>query len=75
MLLMLIISLLVSNPTTVYEFKPLAIDGKATDLSQYKGKKILIVNTASECGNTPQYTDLKSYMRIIKTNGDYWFSG
>jgi glutathione peroxidase len=45
--------------STIYHFKPIAIDGKVTDLSSYKGKKILIVNTASECGNTPQYADLE----------------
>lgn len=57
--LMLFLALLISTPTTVYEFKPLSIDGKVVDLSIYKGKKILIVNTASECGNTPQYADLE----------------
>ena len=56
---MLLLSLLISNPSTVYEFKPMSIDGKIVDLSIYKGKKILIVNTASECGNTPQYADLE----------------
>ena len=56
---MLFLALLISTPTTVYEFKPLSIDGKVVDLSIYKGKKILIVNTASECGNTPQYADLE----------------
>ena len=64
---MLFISLIVSNPTTVYEFKPLAIDGKPIDFSQYKGKKIMIVNTASECGNTPQYSDLE---KLYESNKD-----
>src|SRR5436190_15274685 len=67
MFLMLFISLIVSNPTTVYEFKPLSIDGKSIDLSQYKGKKIMIVNTASECGNTPQYSDLE---KLYESNKD-----
>lgn len=36
------------------------IDGTDIDLKQYKGKKVLIVNTASECGYTPQYKELQS---------------
>lgn len=44
---------------TIYDFKVAGLDGKDIDFSQYKGKKILIVNTASFCGNTPQYTDLQ----------------
>ena len=56
---MLLFSLLLSTPASVYEFKPISIDGKIVDLSVYKGKKILIVNTASECGSTPQYADLE----------------
>ena len=44
---------------TIYDFKVAGLDGKDIDFSQYKGKKILIVNTASFCGNTPQYADLQ----------------
>lgn len=42
-----------------YDFKLKSIEGKEIDLSIYKGKKILIVNTASECGYTPQYDELQ----------------
>ena len=42
------------------------LDGKAADLSQYKGKKVLIVNTASECGYTPQYEDLEKLYEQYK---------
>lgn len=42
-----------------YDFTLNGIDGKPVDFSQYQGKKVLIVNTASECGYTPQYEDLQ----------------
>ena len=46
-------------PGTVYDFTLKSIDGKDVKLSKYKGKKILIVNTASKCGYTPQYKELE----------------
>jgi glutathione peroxidase len=48
-----------STPTSLYDFKLPSIDGKVIDFAQYKGKTLLIVNTASECGYTPQYADLQ----------------
>lgn len=45
--------------TSIYDFKVPGLDGSTIDFSKYKGKKILIVNTASQCGNTPQYADLQ----------------
>jgi glutathione peroxidase len=47
------------NPQSIYDFKMNSLEGKAIDFSAYKGKTLLIVNTASECGNTPQYADLQ----------------
>jgi glutathione peroxidase len=44
---------------SIYDFKIKSLDGKEIDFSQYKGKKLLIVNTASKCGKTPQYAGLE----------------
>lgn len=44
---------------TIYDFKMNSLDGKVIDFSIYKGKKLLIVNTASKCGYTYQYEDLQ----------------
>src|SRR4051794_24011733 len=43
----------------IYDFKIKSIEGGTIDFSKYKGKKILIVNTASKCGYTPQYEGLE----------------
>ncbi len=47
------------NPQSIYDFKINSLDGKSIDFTAYKGKTLLIVNTASECGYTPQYADLQ----------------
>ncbi len=44
---------------SIYDFKMKSLDGKEIDFSQYRGKNILIVNTASKCGFTPQLKDLE----------------
>jgi glutathione peroxidase len=46
--------------SSIHEFKVEALDGGTIDFSAYKGKKILIVNTASACGYTPQYEGLQA---------------
>lgn len=46
--------------TSIYDFKVQGLDGQTIDLSAFKGKKIMIVNTASKCGLTPQYEGLES---------------
>ncbi|MGL6268737.1 MAG: glutathione peroxidase [Chitinophagaceae bacterium] len=54
--------------STLYDFKVTGLDGSTIDFSKYKGKKVLIVNTASECGYTPQYADLQKLYESHKSN-------
>jgi len=49
---------------SLYDFKVKTLYGEEYDLSQLKGKKVLIVNTASKCGFTPQYADLQKLYEI-----------
>ena len=51
---------------TIYDFKVVALDGGIIDFASFKGKKILIVNTASECGFTPQYEGLEQLYEKYK---------
>ncbi len=53
----------------IYEFEMTNIDGKSAKLSKYKGHPLLIVNTASLCGFTPQYTDLETLYQKYKDKG------
>ena len=66
-LLFLLLGLMfVAPPTSVYDFKLKNIDGQAFSLDQYKGKMVLIVNTASKCGFTPQYAELQKLSDLYK---------
>lgn len=51
---------------SIYDFKVPGLEGGQIDLAKYKGKKILIVNTASQCGYTPQYDDLQKLYEKYK---------
>ncbi len=55
--------------TTTYDFSVKDIKGKAVPLSKYKGKTLLIVNTASACGFTPQYKGLQALHEQYKDRG------
>lgn len=48
----------------VYDFQVKDINGKSVNLSDFKGKKLLIVNTASKCGFTPQYAELEKLSKL-----------
>ncbi len=52
--------------TSIYQFKVDGLEGGTIDFSKFKGKKILVVNTASKCGNTPQYDDLEKLYEKYK---------
>jgi len=63
------IALLLSSlfaASTIYEFKVEGLEGGSIDFSKFKGKKIMIVNTASKCGNTPQYAELEQLYEQYK---------
>ncbi|MFC4762758.1 glutathione peroxidase [Dyella koreensis] len=55
--------------TTVYDFSAKDIDGNERSLSEWRGKAMLIVNVASKCGFTPQYTGLEALWRAQKDHG------
>lgn len=56
-------------PKSVYDFTVKDINGKPVKLDRYKGKTLLIVNTASKCGNTPQYASLEKLYQKYKGQG------
>src|SRR6476620_5260419 len=55
--------------TSIYDFKMKNIDGKDTPLAKYKGKVLLVVNVASKCGLTPQYTALEKLYTDYEKKG------
>ncbi|HEV8591487.1 MAG TPA: glutathione peroxidase [Pyrinomonadaceae bacterium] len=57
--------------STIFDFKMKDIDGKDVKLKQYKGNVLLVVNTASKCGYTPQYEGLQATFDKYKDKGFY----
>lgn len=56
-------------PKSIYDFKMKDIDGKDVKLKSYKGKVLLVVNTASKCGYTPQFEGLERTYQKYKNQG------
>ena len=54
---------------TLYDFSASALDGKQIDLNTYRGRVVLVVNTASECGLTPQYAGLEALHEKYQKRG------
>lgn len=63
------ILLMAAQTGSVYDFTLDDIDGKPTPLNKFRGKVLLLVNTASMCGNTPQYTDLEAIYEKYQDRG------
>jgi len=58
-----------AGPPNIYNFKVRDIDGKDVKLKSYKGKVVMVVNTASKCGYTPQYEGLQALYDKYKDKG------
>lgn len=54
---------------SIHDFKVTSLEGKTFDFATLKGKKVIVVNTASECGLTPQYKDLEAIYEQYKDKG------
>lgn len=60
---------LAADAGDAYQFSFVSIDGKPLPMSSFKGKTVLVVNTASQCGFTPQYTQLEKVWQKYKDKG------
>lgn len=65
-LLILLSAFTFPSDNSIHRFKVKSIEGKTIDFSGFKGKKILVVNTASKCGYTPQYEALQQVYTTYK---------
>ncbi len=62
----LLFTAFISNSQSFYDLKAETIDGETFNFSKLKGKKVMVVNTASKCGFTPQYEDLQKLYKTYK---------
>lgn len=69
MLTLTLVTILSGAPMSLYDFQVKRIDGSDASLAEYKGKALLIVNTASQCGYTPQYKGLEALYQQYKARG------
>jgi len=58
-ILLIFLFVIINMTSSVYDFKMPSINGEEIDFNKYKGKTLLLVNVASKCGYTPQYTELQ----------------
>jgi glutathione peroxidase len=66
LLFLFMASAVFAQQKSIYDFKFKTLEGKDFDFSTLKGKKVMIVNTASKCGNTPQYKQLEALYEQYK---------
>jgi glutathione peroxidase len=69
LLILLIGTVAMAGEKSIYDFTMNSIDGEPTPLSKYQGKVVLLVNVASRCGFTPQYTALEKVYEKYKDRG------
>jgi glutathione peroxidase len=61
--------MMTDSPTSIYDFEAISIEGKPAQLSTQRGKVLLIVNTASACGFTPQFAGLETLWETYRDQG------
>lgn len=66
LMVFILTNLVMAQEKTIYDFTVETIDGQKISLSEFKGKKIMIVNTASKCGFTPQFEQLEAIYQQYK---------
>jgi glutathione peroxidase len=58
-----------ASPSTIYDFSAELLDGRTVSLDEFRGRVLLVVNTASKCGFTPQYAGLEELYRTERERG------